>query len=159
MMNRRLPITFAQISILNGLLLVFALVGCSSSNDTFSNSQTTASGRTAMGFSQFPDIAVPPGSRMDVERSLVLGARDDWIGRLSITTSKNPSEAYDFFQREMPKYRWQEITTVRSETSILTFTRNSRVATIRIQRKRFGGSLVDVTVSPLGKQGTQATPR
>lgn len=88
---------------------------------------------------------------MDVERSLVLGARDDWIGRLSMNTSGSTSDSYDFFLREMPKFRWQEITTVRSEVSVLTYSRESRVATIQIRSKTLGGSAIDITVSPRGR--------
>ena len=91
--------------------------------------------KTNVGFAQFPDIAVPAGATMDVERSLVLGARDAWIGRLSMNTGQSPAVSYDFFLREMPKYRWEEITTVRSETSVLTFSRDSRVATIQIRKR------------------------
>ncbi|MGB0632173.1 MAG: hypothetical protein ACPGRZ_15895, partial [Alphaproteobacteria bacterium] len=100
---------------------------------------------------QFPDIAVPAGAKMDVERSLVLGARDDWIGRLSMDSGQSPSASYDFFLQEMPKYRWQEITTVRSETSVLTYSRDNRIATIQITKKTLGGSKIDVTVSPRGR--------
>lgn len=88
---------------------------------------------------------------MDVERSLVLGARDNWIGRLSMDTSGSSSQSYDFFIREMPKFGWQEITSVRSEVSVLTYSRSDRVATIQIRNKTLGGSSIDITVSPRGR--------
>ena len=94
---------------------------------------------------------------MDVERTLVLGTRDDWIGRLSMDSGQGPSAAYDFFLREMPKYQWQEITTVRSETSVLTYSRDNRIATIQITKKTLGGSKIDVTVSPRGRPPARAT--
>lgn len=95
---------------------------------------------------------------MDVERSLVLGARDDWIGRLSMDASGNSSESYDFFLREMPKFGWQEITSVRSEVSVLTYSRSGRVATIQIRNRTLGGSVIDITVSPRGKPSPPAMP-
>jgi hypothetical protein len=95
---------------------------------------------------------------MDVERSLVLGTRDDWIGRLSMGVSGSSSQSYDFFQREMPKFGWQEITTVRSEVSVLTYSRNSRVATIQIRNRTLGGAVVDITVSPRGRPAEPAMP-
>ena len=88
---------------------------------------------------------------MDVERSLVLGARDNWIGRLAMSATGSTSESYDFFLREMPKFGWQEITSVRSEVSVLTYTRGDRVATVQIRKKTLGGSAVDITVSPRGR--------
>lgn len=137
--------------------------GCTPGDGPVSTSGTTSGpgGRTAQGFAQFPDIAVPGGAKMDVERSLVLGARDQWIGRLSMDTSGSSSQSYDFFLREMPKFGWQEITTVRSEVSVLTYGRSGRVATIQIRNKTLGGSAIDVTVSPRGQSpavGAQATP-
>lgn len=137
--------------IAGGVLLLVA--GCTSGDGSVSTSGTSTgtSSRTAAGFAQFPDIAVPAGAKMDVERSLVLGARDDWIGRLSMNSSGSTSNSYDFFLREMPKFGWQEITTVRSEVSVLTYSRNNRVATIQIRRKTLGGSAVDITVSPRGR--------
>ena len=134
--------------------------GCSSVGDQTSTTETTAgsAGRTAQGFAQFPDIAVPAGAKMDVERSLVLGARDDWIGRLSVSASGSTSASYDFFLREMPKYNWDEITTVRSEVSVLTYGRNNRVATIQIRKRTLGGSSIDITVSPRGRQSPASLP-
>ena len=138
---------------------VAAAAGCTpgSSSTSSTSGATTSTPRTAVGFAQFPDIAVPAGAKMDVDRSLVLGARDDWIGRLSMDSEQNPSASYDFFLREMPKYRWQEITTVRSETSVLTYSRDNRVATIQITKKTLGGSKIDVTVSPRGRPAPAAT--
>lgn len=138
----------------------FAASACTpgSSATSPSGGSSTTTARTAVGFAQFPDIAVPAGAKMDVERSLVLGARDNWIGRLSMDSGQGPSASYDFFLREMPKYRWQEITTVRSETSVLTYSRDDRIATIQITKKTLGGSKIDVTVSPRGRPPAPTSP-
>lgn len=142
------------VSVLCGAL---ALIACTpgsepSSEPTAPVTGATAGGtRTAVGFAQFPDIAVPGGAKMDVERTLVLGTRDAWIGRLAMTSGGGVTSTYDFFLREMPKFRWQEITAVRSEVSVLTYARDDRVATVQIRPRTLGGSLIDVTVSPRGK--------
>lgn len=140
--------------------LAIAAAGCTPGDSPVSTSGTStgAAGRTAQGFAQFPDIAVPGGAKMDVERSLVLGARDDWIGRLSMDTSGNSSASYDFFLREMPKFGWQEITTVRSEVSVLTYSRSGRIATIQIRNRTLGGSSIDITVSPRGRPAAPPMP-
>lgn len=113
--------------------------------------------RNVAGFAQFSDIAVPPGAKMNVDRTLVLGNQDAWIGRLSLSTSDSATEAYDFFLRQMPKFGWQEITTVRSETSVLTYARGSRIATIQISPRTLGGTRVDITVSPRGQPGSSTS--
>lgn len=140
--------------------MVFALAACTpyAGPPPSDTGKSSANERTNVGFAQFPDIAVPTGAMMDVERSLVLGARDTWIGRLSMNANQSPTVSYDFFLREMPKYRWQEITTVRSETSVLTFSRDSRIATIQIKKKTLGGSKIDVTVSPRGAPQSDSLP-
>lgn len=145
----------APLAVLFGSL---SLTACAPLGDTSSSSPGApvtgaASGgtQTAVGFAQFPDIAVPSGAKMDVDRTLVLGSRDAWIGRLAMTSGGGVTATYDFFMREMPKFRWQEITAVRSQISVLTYSREDRVATIQIRPRTLGGSLVDITVSPRGK--------
>ena len=154
--NRKLT---AQVY-LAAFIAVFAVPACTPHGGPPPSDTGTsaASARNTVGFAQFPDIAVPAGATMDVERSLVLGARDAWIGRLSMNTGQSPTVSYDFFLREMPKYRWEEITTVRSEISVLTFSRDGRVATIQIRKKTLGGSKIDVTVSPRGAPQSPSLP-
>jgi len=159
-MTKHIQIRPSRTGLLAAAAATILLAGCTSGSDTTPSSATStgANARTAQGFAQFPDIAVPAGAKMDVERSLVLGARDDWIGRLSMSVSGGPSQSYDFFQREMPKFGWQEITTVRSEVSVLTYSRNSRVATIQIRNRTLGGAAVDITVSPRGRPAEPVMP-
>lgn len=114
--------------------------------------------RGKVGFAQFSDIAVPSGATMNVDRTLVLGARDAWIGRLALSAPDNATQTYDFFLREMPKFGWQEITTVRSEVSVLTYMRGDRIATVQIMPRTLGGSKVDITVSPRGAGSSSGTP-
>lgn len=148
------------------LFTAMCLVGIAACGPTVSEAPLAESGgtttgntpRTAVGFSQFSDIAVPAGAKMDVDRSLVLGARDEWIGRLSLTAGDNATAAYDFFLVEMPKFGWQEITSVRSEVSVLSYSRGERVATVQIRARTLGGSLVDVTVSPRGRPPQVSSP-
>jgi len=61
------------------------------------------------------------------------------------------SLAYDFYFSEMPRFGWSTVTTVRGETSVLTYTRGPRVATIQIWPRTITGAMVSMTVSPAGK--------
>ena len=110
---------------------------------------------TPTGFGQFNDIPIPEGSTMDLDRSLILGAQERWIGRLSLSTSQTPPAVFDTFQSQMPRFGWTEVSAVRSETSVLTFSQGERVATIQIARTTFGGSNVDITMTPRGSKTTQ----
>jgi hypothetical protein len=118
---------------------------------TASTSPSDSSAPHEPGFAQFSDIPVPAGSAMDVERSLILGERESWIGRVVMTVPEGADRAYDFFFNEMPRFGWQPVTSVRAETSVLTYGRGTRVATIQIRRRAIGGTSVSVTVSPRGQ--------
>jgi hypothetical protein len=99
---------------------------------------------------QFTDIPIPAGARMDLDRTLILGPRETWIGRLVYTSSAGPNDLFDFYNRELPRFGWVGITAVRAGTSVLSFSRAERIATVQISRTTLGGSEVLVTISPRG---------
>ena len=134
--------------------LVAVLTGCS----MFSPSTPLApSSRASEGpaldkaqAQQFTDIPIPAGARMDLERTLILGPRETWIGRLVFTSGAGPNDLFDFYNRELPRFGWTGITAVRAGTSVLSFSRAERIATVQISRTTLGGSEVLVTISPRG---------
>ena len=99
-------------------------------------------------FSQFQDIPIPIGAEMDLDRTVILGARESWIGRLTLETSHNSIKLFNFFKKSTPEFGWQEITSIRSATSVLTYSQTTRVLTIQIIAKTLQGSEVVMTVSP-----------
>ena len=141
--------------------ILSALVGCGPSAPLAASSRPDQSGAdsaTATSFTQFSDIPVPSGAEMDLERSLVLGDRDDWIGRLVMTVPGSAGKAYDFYAGEMPKFGWMPVTMVRGETSVQTYSHGARVATIQIRDRTMGGATVSLIVSPRGKPALQGGP-
>ena len=125
---------------------------------TRANLQTTAPPNAS--YAQFTDIPVPAGAKMDLDRTLVFGEKNLWIGRLVFTTELGASDAYDFFTTELPRFGWQSVTMVRSRTNILIYTRDNRAATLAITGQKLGGSTVLFSVSPLnsGKEGNNLSP-
>ena len=99
-------------------------------------------------FQLFTDIPIPAGTNFDVENSLILGSGEGWTGRLMVTLSKNPADAFAIYTVEMPEFGWKPIASVQSETSVLTFTRGDRAATIEIEARAITGSLVRITMTP-----------
>ena len=87
-------------------------------------------GASEDSFALFNDNPIPAGAAMDLEKSLVLGERDSWIERLVINVRDSNRKTYDFFFSEMPRFNCVPITTVSAETSILSYTRGERVASI-----------------------------
>ena len=141
------PLAMAIAGIFSG----FLLVTCSKSG-TLSNSVPpahTAPGKsTQPSFAQFPDIPIPAEAEMDVDRTLVLGSGEHWLGRLALKTGNDANAMFNFYKRKMPERAWQEITSVRSSISVLTFSRGERIATIQIQGRTLRGAEVLLTMSP-----------
>ena len=101
-------------------------------------------------FAQFTDIPVPTRSKIDVEKTLVFGGGEAWVGRLVLETGHGPFDVFDFFKQELPGFGWTEVTTLRAATSVLVYARRQRVATIQIQGATIQGSEVMINVSPQG---------
>ena len=102
-------------------------------------------------FAQFQDIPIPENSIMIVDKTLLLGDKDNWIGRLVITNKTKPSKVFDFFKQKLTDYKWIEITSVRSSTSVLTYSLNQRIMTIQIEPITFSSvylSTISITMSP-----------
>jgi len=132
-----------------GLTLGLGLMGCTGQD--LAASPTSENGKTippVASFTQFSDIPVPSGASMDMERSLLLGASEEWTGRLVYSSSTDSARVFDLYKAEMPKFGWTELTVIRGERSIMSYQRGSRIATIEIQRNTFSRSQVSVTVSP-----------
>jgi hypothetical protein len=138
--------------------LILALAACAQTTQltptSSSNRATLAAEDSASAFARFSDIPIPVDAEMDVDRSLLFGTDESWFGRLAIQASTNIDALYDFYRKEMPRFGWTEITTVRAATSVLTYVRSERVATVQIYPARFTGAKVDVTVSPRGAQSS-----
>lgn len=136
-----------------------AVTGCGPSTPLAPSSRPDQTdGPASPSFAQFSDIPVPSGAEMNLERSLVLGDRESWIGRLVMTVPGGGGNAYDFYFAEMPKFGWAAITSVRAEMSVLTFSRGDRIATIQIRNRTIGGADVSLTVSPRGGPARPADP-
>lgn len=134
-----------------GLAAAVLLTACDRTAPLSASSRATESELTGEPrFTHFSDVPVPSGAEMDIDRSLVLGDRETWIGRLVMAVGMNAGKAYDFYFGEMPRFGWTPITSVRAETSVLTYTRGGRVATIQIRSGRLTGATVSMTVSPKG---------
>jgi uncharacterized protein YceK len=134
------------------LLVATALSGCGTITPlTASSRSETGAGGVQPAFAQFTDIPVPANAKMDLERSLVLGEREGWTGRIVMSVNENAGRIYDFYFAEMPRFKWEPVTAVRAETSVLTYIHSDRVATIQIHTRTIGGATILMTVSPRGK--------
>lgn len=109
-------------------------------------------GRSALD--QVADVPVPADSSVDLDRSIILGDRDNWSGRLAISSSHSANEMFDFYRQQMPRFGWTELSVVRAANSVLTFMRENRVATVQIVGARLDGARIEFIVAPRGAQST-----
>ncbi len=124
------------------------LAACSSTVNVSGAPAGSDKGTAQPSFTSFPDIPVPARSDIDVDRTLVLGGGDAWIGRLVISTSHGAFEMFDFFKKKFPEFGWSEVASVRAKTSVLTFVRQNRVATVQVEGNTFRGADSIITVAP-----------
>lgn len=134
-----------QPTLLTAFMVVLA--ACSQS-EALQPTTSTSDSETARSFALLTDIPIPPGSDLDIEKSLVLGDLDRWTGRIFLDVDQSASRAFMLYQREMPNFGWQPVMSVQAGVSVLTFTRSERAATIQIENNTLRGSTVSITVAP-----------
>ncbi len=123
-----------------------ALAACSSGS---SSSGDTNSGVAAPSFNQFTDIPLPEDAHMDRHNTLVVGQGENWMGRLDYTLRwSSAPQLFDFYKEQMPRYKWQEISSVRAAISVMTYRRGDRIATVQIEDRTLVGVEVIITMSP-----------
>ncbi len=86
---------------------------------------------------------------MIVDKTLVVGA-EPWFGQLALDAGQAAPQVFDFYRSRLPEYGWQEITSVRAPTSVLTYDRDDRILQMQIKGSTLSGSEVTITVSPRG---------
>lgn len=97
-------------------------------------------------FAQFKDIPVPEKATMDLKKTLLFG-NEPPIGKLTFSAPYSQVNLFDFYMQEMSKFGWQEITTIRTENSSLIFSKDDRIASIRLTSTAVTGTEVVFTIS------------
>lgn len=120
-----------------------------------SSSTTTASTPAAPTYQPATDIPIPPGTKINTEKSLILGAPDKWLGRMVLSVGKPTTQTYQYYVDEMPGFGWEPVTAVQGKTSTMTYVRGERAAMVEIGPGALSGSEVSVTVTPR-QQGAPA---
>jgi hypothetical protein len=128
--------------------------GCARKVDVTQPGTDSGSQERVPGFSTFPDIPMPLKGEIDMDKTLIFGTGDSWFGRLVINAPHNTGDMFDFYRNGLPGLGWQEITAVRASASVLTYSRNERVATIQIESATIRGSVSSITISPRGLPAT-----
>jgi len=142
---RRLAATFAI------LLPLLAQTGCTRSSAPANNGDPSSSPQLVT------DIPLPSGAGIDQDRSLILSDRDRWTGRVVMVLTNSANDMTNFYQTQMPNFGWQPVMSITSETTILTYLRGDRAATVQIERRTVLGSIVTITVAPRQSDATASS--
>jgi hypothetical protein len=125
------------------LFVALALQGCSSTP------LNTASGDKVQATEAVGPSALPPGAVLKPEQSLIMGAGEQWVGRVVAEVGKDVEGAYRFFIDTYPAQGWTLISAVRGKTSLLVFTKQDRTATVEMSEGTLmGGGTMALTVAP-----------
>ena len=135
---------------LSFLLSLFLLFSCDGKVPTIASGVSGPEGLSVeeASFAKFNDLPMPGSSKMNLEKSLVFGAESEWFGRINLIVGMNGAEVFDFYRFEMPNFGWKEITSIRSDISLITYQRGGRIANVRIDSTSKRSTEVWVTVSP-----------
>lgn len=107
-----------------------------------------AAGASTPNYQPVTDIPIPTSTRINTERSTILGNGDRWFGRMILVLDRPTTQAFAYYQEQMGTFGWEAVTAVQGKTSTLSFTRGDRAATIEIGPSGLRSSEVTVTVSP-----------
>ena len=132
------------------LFIFLLLMSCDGKVPTIASGVSGPEGLTAeeASFAKFNDLPMPGSSKMNLEKSLIFGAESEWFGRINLIVGMNGAEVFDFYRFEMPNFGWKEITSIRSDISLITYQRGGRIANVRIDSTSKRSTEVWVTVSP-----------
>jgi hypothetical protein len=107
-----------------------------------------APGAGTPNYQPVTDIPIPSSTRINTERSTILGNGDRWFGRMILVLDRPTTQAFAYYQEQMGTFGWEAVTAVQGKVSTLSFTRGDRAATVEIGPSGLRSSEVAVTVSP-----------
>ena len=139
-------------------VLLALLSGCTSTNLTSDASATSSGMRpvapaatTGQGVAPgqwLGGLALPAGSSIRAEQSLIIGAGENWVGRAALHVGRDADAAYRFFLDNLPAQGWSVVAAVRGRQSLLVMTRQERTLTIEISDPMLGSPEVLLTMAP-----------
>ena len=102
----------------------------------------------------FGDILIPSEMKLDKKDSFVYATANFKAGILSLTGNVEPDSLATFFQNNMPKDGWRQISTIKYRDAMLVFLKDERACVITIKEKLFSTSL-KVRVGPIDQAASQ----
>ena len=102
----------------------------------------------------FNDILIPSEMKLDKKDSFVYAAGNFKVGILSFNGNVERDSLAAFFQNNMPKDGWRQISTLKYRDTMLVFLKDERACVVTIKEKLFSTSL-KVRVGPIEQAAGQ----
>lgn len=119
---------------------------------------STASSPSTPGYQPVADMPIPSGTKINTERSLILGSPDRWFGRMVLALDRSSTLAYAYYVDQMPTFGWENLAATQGKTSTLTYVRGDRTSFVEISSAALRGSEVVITVTPKPAAAPAAGP-
>jgi hypothetical protein len=141
---------------LAAVVCALGLASCSStplgSSPSGNSAQMAATASQLLG-----PMALPAGTVIRADQSLIIGSGDNWVGRVVLDVGRDLDAAYAFFLDGYPAQGWTVVSAIRGKTSLMVMTRGDRTATLEMHDGGLLGSTVVMTVAP--KNANVAAPK
>ena len=133
-----------------GTFVFVILTSCSSGNLNLSENMQNVEDNTLL---RIKDIPFVEKSKIDIEKSLILGEGKSWSGQILLNVPNPKPSVFNFYVKNIGEFGWKEQTTIRGATSILNYVgENNRVIVISIKEARFNNSEVLISVAPYAEE-------
>lgn len=134
--------------VLGAFLLALGLAGCATSSNAPSVG-VGEDGKVQNPLQLLGQLPLPPGTVVRAEQSLIIGAGDNWVGRVVLDVGRDLDAAYRFFLETYPAQGWTVVSSVRGKNSFMVMTRQERTATFEmIDGGLMSGNVVSMTMAP-----------
>lgn len=105
---------------------------------------------------RFVGIPMPPNNILDVDRTVIVGGDNDWLGRILLSAPMTVDQTIEFYHHDMPRFGWTELAVTRSDTSVMAYQMGERIATIQLTPAAgAAGTKVELWVNPLHPRAQQ----
>jgi hypothetical protein len=127
--------------------LAVGLAGCASTGSSTSVA-VGPDGKLQNPVQLLGQLPLPPGAVIRADQSLIIGAGDNWVGRVMLDVGRDVDAAYRYFLETYPAQGWTVVSAVRGKNSFLVMTRQERTATFEMVDGGMMGSSVSLTMAP-----------
>lgn len=152
---RTLASMMRSISAIGLLSLALGLGACTQMSETWTSwtsptdeSQPEKRPTEASLRSAFPDISLPKGSEIDLDRSFVFSSPTQTVGKLAADVPYDVATTFRFYQNQMPADGWSLVNAFQSGTASLYYAKSGRFAGLIIERTGRHSCRVTFNVGP-----------